>query len=219
MPGDLLSDLLLSPLAESAAGWASVSLTFSVALSCPRGTFTAPLLVVAFGFKKPFKLCWPLLGTAGLADMAAVDLALLDNLLPDTSVEGRFLSVPLVTLATFEEDSETLACEEALGGTGMTSTAWIATSLGIVGSPLRDIEDMIPLGDGIEIFRANISRMFLRPSNSGMSRPESGKMSLAEYSLWRWPFTNVSTGFMRSTKYTSRPSVVILSLKVTYTGQ
>lgn len=223
--GDILSDALLGPLAKSAAawgdgaGWASSSLTVSVAMSCPEATFMAPLLVVAFGFRKLFRLCWPLPGIAALTETAELDLAFLDVLLPATSVGGRFLSTPVLTLATFEDEPVALACDEALDITGVTSTAWTAISTGTVGSPLPNIEDIVPLDDCIEVLRANISRMFLRPSNSGMSRPDSGKMSLAEYSLWRWPFSNMPTGFMRSTKNTSLPSFLTLSLKVAYTGQ
>ena len=191
----------------------------SVAVSCPEAAFAVPLLDVAFGFKKLFRLCWPLPGIVALAETAELDLAFLDVLLPDTSVGGRFLSMLVPMLAAFEGEPVGLACDEALDITGVTSTAWIAISSVIVGSPLLDIEDIIPLDDWAEVFRANISRMLLRPSNSGMSRPESGKMSLTEYSLRRWPFSNIPIGFMRSTKNTSPPSFVILSLNVAYTGQ
>ena len=65
-----------------------------------------------------------------------------------------------------------------------------------------------------------MSRMFLRPKNSGISLPESGKASLAvEYSLRRSPLENIPGGFMTSFVSCSSPSMFILSFITAYTGQ
>lgn len=72
----------------------------------------------------------------------------------------------------------------------------------------------------IDGLRANISRMFLRPTNSGMSLPDIGSRSLtAEYSLWRIPLVNMPAGFITSRTSRSSPLMEILSLINAYTGQ
>lgn len=70
-----------------------------------------------------------------------------------------------------------------------------------------------------EGLRLNISRMLLRPSNSGISLPDCGKISFLEYSLWRIPFKNTPAGFITSSRSTSRPSNCTRFFKMAYTGQ
>lgn len=68
-------------------------------------------------------------------------------------------------------------------------------------------------------FRANISRILLRPSNSGISLPDIGSISLVICSLFRTPSTKMPGGFTTSLTSYSLPSKVIRSLITAYTGQ
>lgn len=70
-----------------------------------------------------------------------------------------------------------------------------------------------------EDLRLNISRMLLRPSNSGINFPESGKISFLEYSFCRIPSKNIPAGFITSSRLTSRPSNCTRSFMMAYTGQ
>lgn len=61
---------------------------------------------------------------------------------------------------------------------------------------------------------ANMSRMFRRLSNSGMSFPDKAGRSLVEYSLSRLPSRKVPGGFMMSRMSTSSSSQLTRSLMV-----
>ena len=155
-----------------------------------------PSLVVALGLKKPFKLCWPFVGVAAVEP----DCDRFKDLLADISIAGRFLLVVSMVFFALVGWSLSLRCNIALVS-GLLSLDIVAAALKELAASVRDdIGGAIAVVAMVEGLRANISRMLRRPSNSGMSLPDSGKMSFVEYILWRWPSTNIPVGFIRSRK-------------------
>ena len=87
------------------------------------------------------------------------------------------------------------------GGAGIVAGNWSSTSAVSAFGAEKPAVD-IALGVSLladcwtEGLRVNMSRMFLRPSNSGISFPDIGSMSFALYSLCRCPSENIPVGFM-----------------------
>ena len=152
----LVIDFMISPLSESGRA--------------------LPLLVGASGLKKPFKLCWPFVGVAAVEP----DCDLFKDLLAGKSVAGRFLLVVSMVIFGPVGWLLSLTCNIALVS-GLLSIDIGFTALKEVTASVRDdIDGAIAVDAKVEGLRANISRMLRRPSNSGMSLPESGKMSFVE---------------------------------------
>lgn len=70
--------------------------------------------------------------------------------------------------------SDCAGCSAKPDTSGVTAVVLMTPSM-LEGTELCDCEGMV--------FWVNISRMFLRPSNSGISLPDNGKMSFVEYCL------------------------------------
>ena len=156
---------------------------------------TASISVEASGLKNSFKLCCPF---PSAVDAAATepDFERFKALLELGSADERFLSLDPVVLNAVEHGL-------ALAADGIGSLAAIglcASTINLFVAEAGDIKGAhrsLLLGDiGAEGLRANMSRMLLRPSNSGISFPDIGSTSLVEYSLCRCPCENMPFGFM-----------------------
>jgi len=158
-----------------------------------------PLLVDAFGLKNPFKLCWPLLDAAS-ATAVEPDFERFRGLMEDASVRGRFFPVDDVVLDAFEDVPAPVP-----GGAGVVAGNWFSTSAVSAFGAEKPAVD-IALGVSLlvdcwtEGLQVNMSRMFLRPSNSGISFPDMGSISFVLYSLCRCPSENIAVGFMWSSR-------------------
>jgi len=166
--------------------------------SCPPPCVSPnakPLLIDAFGLKNPFKLCWPLLD-AVTATAAEPDFERFRDLVEDASVKERFFPVGAVVLNAFGDVLALVA-----GGAGVVAGSWSSTSAVSTFGAEEPAADKA-LGVSVladcwtEGLRVNMSRMLLRPSNSGISFPDIGSMSLVLYSHRRCPSENMPGGFM-----------------------
>lgn len=152
-----------------------------------------PLLADAFGLKNPFKLCWPLLDAA-TATAVEPDFERLRVLTDDASVRGRFFAVDDMVLNVSGDVLAPVA--GGAGAVSLSSTSTVSTfgpkvpavGIALVVSLLADC--------GAEGLRENMSRMLLRPSNSGISFPDIGSISFMWYSFCRCPSENIPGGFI-----------------------
>jgi len=166
--------------------------------SCPSSSVpphTVPLLVDAFGLKNPFKLCWPLLGAVG-ATAAEPDFDRFRGLLEDASVRECFFPEAAVIPDAFGDVLAPVA-----GGAGVVAgSESFISAVSAFGAEERAGEIALGVSSlavcGTAGLRVNMSRMLLRPSNSGISFPDIASRSCGLYSLCRCPSENMPLGFM-----------------------
>ena len=196
--------------------------------SCPLPLLASPAVLSAagvFGLKKPFKLCCPFPVVVACADVDT-DLERLRGRLVEVSPRDRLLLVLFAGLAGgageagLGEDCGGRACAVARDDATRRSTASCniveggsaASADGVSLSSSRDGDSV--LGAVVtEGLRENMSLMFLRRSNSGISLPDSGWRSFIEYFRNRLPSLNMPTGFITSRTSTSSPFSEILSFR------
>lgn len=199
----------------------------------PASAITFPLVAAAFGLKNPLRLCCPFVEAVepvvedpDFTRLSDLEVVFSGNglLLLRTAMEGLAAAIEEVVDSNegrFDsssiEDAETKPDE--VDGKDSRPIAPPSGGLGIFCSaPVRP--SMFVLGSVVSVcLRVNISRMFRRRSNSGISFPDRGRMSFDEYSLTRCPLRNVPLGFITSITSTSSLSTTIRSFMVANTGQ
>ena len=166
------------------------------------------IAVVGFGTKKPLRLCCPL-GPLVVLALALVDLCRLDILIEAASLADLFKVVESLLGETVDGLSVRV---DVVGGSDCEpSFADMQSSLARVSlgrgafitidatSSVGSKEELVGVDVEFELagFRANMSRMLLRPVNSVMRRPESGGESPSVSSRRRSPFSKMPGGLVR----------------------
>ena len=163
------------------------------------------------GLKKPLRLCCPL--PADCVDTRVlVGLVRLEGLEDGISVDGLFAACGLFKPV---DDFELFAGGDEVsnscvwGGVANISPSTSLSSL----RPCAEEDSLLPSATGEpllvsgarESFLANMSLIFLRLSNSGISFADNAGMSFVEYSFRRLPSLNVPGGLTKSEMWTSLP--------------
>lgn len=192
------------------ASGSSAAVSLSAAMFGQSDSFD-PVAAACFGLKKPFRFCCPLAGV--LSPELTLDFERFSNGrevslfrdlflefgVADGTVSGIDLGLGLSCTA-FEAPSAS-----AEGGCVLLGPSFVSSVTGVFGASLPGVVDG---------FRKNMSLIFLRRSNSGISLPDRGNIFFGEYSFIRSPFSNIPFGFMISRRLTSLSSNSILSLNV-----
>ena len=161
--------------------WCGVSSSERKGVVCCSDTLPPVFgLGVAFEVKKPRKLCCPLTAVERGFD-ATPGFMRLGVLLGATSVEDRFRFGDGNGLAGVVAPSE--LGERAALAVGVESLVTVPSLFFADGASSNpDFKTIALCNSGTEGLRANISPMFLRPSNSGISFPDNGNKSFLAWS-------------------------------------